>query len=66
MTLCHSRHGYEEAVWDQKLESFLALHENAFRNFGGVPSIVRHDYVAGHIVVVLCLLRLCARKLGTA
>ncbi len=31
MTLCHSRHGYEEAVWDQKLETFLRLHENAFR-----------------------------------
>ncbi len=43
MTLCHSRHGYEEAVWDQKLETFLALHENAFRDFGGVPSVVRHD-----------------------
>jgi transposase len=43
MTQCHSRHGYEEAVWDQKLESFLALHENAFRDFGGVPGVVRHD-----------------------
>src|SRR5207253_6309928 len=27
MTLGHSRHGYEEAVWDQKLETFLRLHE---------------------------------------
>ena len=43
MTLCHSRHGYEEAVWDQKLEGFLRLHENAFNDFGGVPTIVRHD-----------------------
>src|ERR1043165_2926530 len=29
MTLGHSRHGYEEAVWDQKLETFLRLHERA-------------------------------------
>jgi transposase len=50
MTLCHSRHGYEEAVWDQKLESFLALHENAFRNFGGVPSVVRHDNMKAAVV----------------
>lgn len=50
MTLCHSRHGYEEAVWDQKLESFLGLHENAFRNFGGVPSIVRHDNMKAAVV----------------
>jgi transposase len=43
MTLCHSRHGYEEAVWDQRLETFLRLHERAFRDFGGVPRVVRHD-----------------------
>jgi hypothetical protein len=23
MTLCHCRHGYDEAVWDQRLETFL-------------------------------------------
>jgi hypothetical protein len=50
MTLCHSRHGYEEAVWDQKLETFLLLHENAFRDFGGVPSIVRHDNMKAAVV----------------
>jgi len=50
MTLCHSRHGYEEAVWDQKLETFLGLHENAFRNFGGVPSVVRHDNMKAAVV----------------
>ena len=42
MTLCHSRHGYEEAVWDQKLETFLRLHQNAFADLGGVPRVVRH------------------------
>lgn len=29
LTLCHSRHGYEEAVWDQTRPEFLRLHENA-------------------------------------
>jgi transposase len=37
LTLGHSRHGYEEAVWDQKLETSLRLHERAFREIGGVP-----------------------------
>jgi hypothetical protein len=34
MTLCHSRHGYEEAVWNQKVETFLGLHEKAFQDLG--------------------------------
>lgn len=43
MTLCHSRHGYEEAVWDQKLETFIRLHERAFQDLGGVTQVVRLD-----------------------
>jgi transposase len=50
MTLACSRHGYEESVWDQKLESFLKLHENAFQDFGGVPTVVRHDNLKAGIV----------------
>jgi transposase len=50
MTLCHSRHGYEEAVWDQKLEGFVGLHERAFRDLGGVPLIVRHDNLKAAVV----------------
>ena len=50
MTLCHSRHGYEEAAWDQKLETFLRLHENAFADFGGVPLIIRHDNLKAAVV----------------
>jgi transposase len=50
MTLCHSRHGYEEAVWDQKLETFLRLHENAFRDLAGVPKVVRHDNLKAAVV----------------
>ena len=52
-TLGHSRHGYEEAVWDQKLATFLGLHERAFRDFGGVPAVVRHDYVPRHIIELM-------------
>ena len=50
MTLCHSRHGYEEAVWDQKVETFLGLHENAFRDLGGVVRVVRHDNLKAAVV----------------
>ena len=50
MTLGHSRHGYEEAVWDQKLETFLRLQEHAFRDLGGVPTVVRHDNLKAAVV----------------
>jgi len=50
MTLCHSRHGYEEAVWDQKLETFLRLHENAFADLGGVSRVIRHDNLKAAVV----------------
>jgi hypothetical protein len=50
MTCCHSRHGYEEAVDDQKLETFLRLHERAFRDFGGVPRVIRHDNLKAAVV----------------
>ena len=59
MTLGHSRHGYEEAVWDQKIESFLRLHENAFRDLGGVPTVLRPDYVPGNIIQLMCPTTLC-------
>jgi len=50
LTLGHSRHGYEEAVWDQKLETFLRLHERAFRDLGGVPVVIRHDNLKAAVV----------------
>ena len=50
LTLGHSRHGYEEAVWDQKLETFLRLHERAFRDLGGVPLVIRHDNLKAAVV----------------
>jgi transposase len=50
MTLGHSRHGYEEAVWDQTIETFLRLHENAFTDLGGVPKVIRHDNLKAAVV----------------
>jgi transposase len=50
MTLGRSRHGYEEAVWDQRLETFLRLHEHAFRDIGGVPKVIRHDNLKAAVV----------------
>jgi transposase len=50
LTLGHSRHGYEEAVWDQTLETFLRLHERAFRDLGGVPAVIRHDNLKAAVV----------------
>jgi len=50
LTLGHSRHGYEEAVWDQQLATFLRLHEGAFRDLGGVPAVLRHDNLKAAVV----------------
>jgi transposase len=50
LTLGHSRHAYEEAVWNQKLETFLRLHERAFRDLGGVPLVIRHDNLKAAVV----------------
>ncbi len=37
MTLAFSRHQYLEFVLNQKVETWLACHRNAFEFFGGVP-----------------------------
>jgi len=43
MTLSWSRHRYIEFVFDQKIETWLRCHRNAFRFFGGVPQRVVID-----------------------
>jgi hypothetical protein len=52
MTLCHSRHGYEEAVWDQKVETFLRLHEKAFRALEGWDARLVRVYAQDGLVAV--------------
>jgi len=65
MTLSCSRHGYEEAMWEQDHRHFLAAHEHAFANFGGVPEVVRHDNLKA-AVVRACLYDPDASAQGTA
>ena len=37
-------------MWDQKLETFLRLHERAFHDLGGVPLVIRHDNLKAAVV----------------
>jgi transposase len=50
MTLSWSRHQYAEFVFDQKIETWLRLHRNAFTFFGGVPERVVIDNLKAGIV----------------
>ena len=50
MTLSWSRHQYVEFVFDQKVETWLRLHRNAFAFFGGVPRRVVIDNLKAGIV----------------
>jgi transposase len=54
MTLSWSRHQYVEFVWDQKVETWLRLHVNAFAFFGGVPGRIVPDYVPRNIIQFMC------------
>ena len=48
MTLAFSRHHYVEFVWDQSVVTWLGCHRRAFEWFGGVPTRVIIDFVAGN------------------
>jgi transposase len=50
MTLSWSRHQYVEFVFDQKVETWLRLHRNAFAFFGGVPERVVIDNLKAGII----------------
>jgi transposase len=50
MTLSWSRHQYVEFVWNQKVETFLRCHRNAFEFFGRVPRRVRIDNLKAAIL----------------
>src|SRR5690606_4945882 len=43
MVLGHSRHQFARIVFDQKLETWLSLHVEAFKWFGGVPEVIVPD-----------------------
>lgn len=59
MTLGYSRHLFARVVFDQRTETWLRLHIEAFHWFGGVPHVIVPDYVPGHVIGLLCRPRLC-------
>ena len=46
MRLSYSRYDYWEIVFDQKIETWINCHINAFRDFGGVPKVTRKAAIA--------------------
>lgn len=50
MVLGHSRHQYCEIVFDQKVETWLRVHANAFEWFGGVPETIVPDNLKSAVV----------------
>ena len=52
-TLSYSRHQYAELVFDQKVPTWLALHQRAFESFGGVPKRVVPDNLKAAVLKAL-------------
>jgi len=50
MTLCHSRLTFAKVVFDQKTTTWLALHVEAFRFFGGVPRTIAPDNLKAAVI----------------
>jgi len=50
MRLSHSRYDYYERVYDQRVETFITCHINAFEYFGGVPEVVKIDNLKAAIL----------------
>lgn len=52
-TLSYSRHQYAELVFDQKIPTWLGLHQRAFESFGGVPKRVVPDNLKAAVLEAL-------------
>ncbi len=50
MVLGYSRHQYAEIVFDQKVTTWIALHERAFAAFGGVPQVIVPDNLKAAVI----------------
>jgi transposase len=50
MRLSYSRLDYYEIVFDQKVDTFIKCHINAFKYFGGVPKTVKIDNLKAAIL----------------
>ena len=60
-TAVYSRHMFVWLSFAQTLEAVIAGCEAAWAFFGGVFTVLIPDYVARHIIGVLCPTALCAR-----
>ena len=52
-TLCYSRHQYAELVFDQKIPTWIGLHQRAFESWGGVPERIVPDNLKAAVVKAL-------------
>jgi transposase len=59
MDLPHSDGCLVQAYPAESSEVFCEGHRVGFEFFGGVPRSILYDYVAGHIIVIMCPSRLC-------
>jgi len=50
LVLAYSRHQFAKLVFDQKIETWLALHVEAFEFFGSVPSIMTPDNLKAAVI----------------
>ncbi len=50
MTLGHSRHMYCQLVFDQRVETWIRLHIEAFESFGGVPRVIVPDNLKAAVI----------------
>jgi len=50
MRLSYSRLDYYEVVYDQRVETFIRCHSNAFASFGGIPKYVKIDNLKAAIL----------------
>jgi transposase len=61
-TAVYSRHMFVWLTFAQTLEAIVAGCEEAWRFFGGVFKVLIPDYVARHIIGVVCPTVLCGRS----
>jgi transposase len=58
-TLGWSRAAYVEFCDDERVETLIDCHANAFLSFGGVPIEILYDFVPGNKIVLMCPSPLC-------
>lgn len=58
-TLGYSRAMMSQATLDQRLGTLLRMHEEAFRQLGGVPEEILYDFVPGNKIELLWRAALC-------